>query len=289
MENISQQAQIKVGMILLFNFHTINENFLNTLNPKLILHFIETNGEYFAATPNENMGRIVLRLTQYCLLQLKKEASKQEEQEQQYQPNKEIFELLRSNMEVLSSQLWTDDRDIYEDHISLNDLDLVAKCVRCIVDECITMENNFQKQLKQGIVSGNLPFDHETDDGMKWIEIQVYIKQVCIINVNIANMRFVFSFRFVDELFKWLMNSALLTIPTLIADTMAENAGTGGDRGESGDKRLGDTGIVADLGTLSEDDEVDDEKKLNVITDAVETKDDSIIKNHIATIKCEYF
>ena len=46
------------------------------------------------------------------------------------------------------------------------------------------------------------------------------------------------------------------------ANTMAENTGSSGDRRESGDKKLGDTEIVADLGTLPEDDEVDDEKKI---------------------------
>ena len=52
------------------------------------------------------------------------------------------------------------------------------------------------------------------------------------IELGLKGMRFVFLNRFVDELIKWLMNSALLKIPKLITDTMDKSELMAGNKDE---------------------------------------------------------
>eukprot|EP01084_Bolivina_argentea_P061661 112716_1 len=83
-------------------------------------------------------------------------------------------------------------------------------------------------------------------------------------DIVLKGMRFTFLNRFVDEMLKWLMNSALLKIPQLITDQLDASELMAAHE-EVGDKK-------EDFGTIPEDQEVDENEKKH---DDDEKKDDA--------------
>lgn len=76
------------------------------------------------------------------------------------------------------------------------------------------------------------------------------------IDLGIKGMRFTFLNRFVDEMLKWLMNSALLKIPQLITDQLAKSELMAGhdELTMDAEARSGRLGVDADI--IPEDAEV---------------------------------